>query len=171
MKHVMIDLETYGTSPGCVLRSLGAVEFCPDLGIGKEFYCNFQYEDQQTKGAFIHLDTKTWWEKQSQKAQDDLLIDQKPFYSAIKEFCAFFKGTYVWSQGSTFDISILEHSMSLFHIKPPWKFWDIRDTRTAYHMAKFDTRSIKRQGTYHNALDDAKHQASCVIESYRKLKS
>lgn len=32
MKHIMLDLETWGTEPGCDIRSIGACVFYPDSG-------------------------------------------------------------------------------------------------------------------------------------------
>jgi len=173
MDHVMLDLETFGTKAGCVLRSIGAVFFDPTHGVyGEEFYTNYTYEDQVAAGAHIDPDTEIWWSKQSKAAQDALTVDQKPFEQTTMEFIKFFKqfkGKYVWSQGSNFDCVLIEHSMELFGIKVPWRFFNTRDTRTVYQMSGFATKSIFRRGEYHNALDDAKHQARCVIESYRRI--
>ena len=36
-QDVMVDLETWGTKPGCAIISIGAVSFGPD-GLGEEFY-------------------------------------------------------------------------------------------------------------------------------------
>ena len=173
MQHVMIDLETYGTEAGCVLRSIGAVFFDPNHGtFGDEFYRNFTHEDQISRGAFIDPETQKWWDKQSSSAQEILWIDQKPFYQSMLEFDQFFKrfkGKFVWSQGSNFDGVLLEHSLKMFDLKVPWRFFNSRDTRTAYQMSGLDTKSIFRKGTYHNALDDAKHQARCVIAAYERI--
>jgi hypothetical protein len=171
----MLDLETYGTKPGCVLRSIGAVLFDPNTDhIGAEFYVNLTEDDQLLAGAHKDPDTIAWWERQSQESKDQLLTDQKPFALAANQFLSFMKfnrGKFVWSQGSNFDVVLLEHSLGFFNVKTPWLFYNTRDTRTAYQMAGFDTKSIFRQGTYHNALDDAKHQARCVQASYRMFKS
>lgn len=41
MNNVMLDLETFGTQPGSVIRSIGAVVFDPFSDkLGKEFYVN-----------------------------------------------------------------------------------------------------------------------------------
>lgn len=174
MNHVMIDLETYGTKAGCVLRSIGAVFFNPEDGtFGEEFYANFTYEDQISRGAYIDPDTKIWWNSQSHFAQEQLLIDQTETFIVLSRFTTFFKngkGKFVWSQGSNFDGVLLEHTLGLFEIKVPWRFYNTRDTRTAYQMSGLNTKIIPRQGTYHNALDDAKHQVHCVIESYKVIK-
>lgn len=173
MQHLMIDLETFGTRPGCVLRSVGAVLFDPRTDrVGSEFYANLTEEDQLELGAHKDPDTVAWWERQSPESQAQLLVDQRPFSSAADELIRFIRGNrvkFVWSQGANFDVVLLEHSLSLFGMKAPWMFYNARDTRTAYQMADFDTKTIRRQGTYHNALDDAKHQVRCVQESFRRI--
>jgi hypothetical protein len=37
-------------------------------------------------------------------------------------------------------------------------------------MAEFNPRTVRRMGTYHNALDDAKHQVECVYRAHAKNK-
>ena len=91
---------------------------------------------------------------------------------AAEEFCVFFKknqGMFVWSQGSNFDEPIMCGVFDALGMKPPWKFYDTRDTRTAYGLASFDTRKIRRAGTHHDALSDSEHQARCVQASLKKL--
>lgn len=76
---------------------------------------------------------------------------------------------FVWSQGANFDEVLLSCAMRAVKVVPPWKFSDARDTRTAYDIAGFNSYAVKRAGTYHNALDDAKHQARCVQGAYAKI--
>ncbi len=78
------------------------------------------------------------------------------------------KAVFVWGQGANFDPVLWEASLHLLGMRPPWKFWDVRCTRTAYDMGGFSPFSVKRVGTYHNALDDAKHQVTCVQRAYAK---
>ena len=174
MQHVMLDLETFGTRPGCVLRSIGMVMFDPEGDtLGAEFYMNLTEDDQLAAGCHKDPDTVAWWDRQSSQSQSQLLVDQKPFLHVAPLITSFIKGNrgkFVWSQGSNFDIVLLEHSMQVFGHKAPWLFYNTRDTRTAYNMSKFDTKSLRREGTYHNALDDAKHQARCVQASYRNIR-
>ena len=43
MTHIMVDLETWGTAPGCDIRSIGAVVFDPVAGtLGATFYVNVE---------------------------------------------------------------------------------------------------------------------------------
>lgn len=94
MTHIMLDLETWGTRPGCDIRSIGATVFDPVTGtVGVDpytdifylptsnpiqgryggpketvdsIYCNGVYRNYD-----LHRDPKTvdWWNNQSPEAQ------------------------------------------------------------------------------------------------------
>jgi hypothetical protein len=177
--HVMVDLETWGTAPGCAIRSIGAVEFCPVTGkLGDEFYATITDASCTEAGLKRESGTAAWWAKpENAKANKQLLDDQMPLRDALTRFKRFWgdcEGDFFWSQGANFDEPILGWAMRAVAIRPPWKFAHARDTRTAYHMGmsfgkNYDPYSIKRAGTYHNALDDAKHQARCVHLSVNSM--
>ena len=172
MKHCMLDLETFGTDAGCVIRSIGAVVFDPRLGIAEEFYQNLTEEDQVILGAVKDPKTVSWWAKQSKESQEIFAVDPVRLEVAALRFSDFWKRNslkYLWSQGSNFDGILLEWSMKLVDKKAPWMFYNTRDTRTAYDMAGFNPKTMPRQGVYHNALDDAKHQCRCVYRSYQMI--
>jgi hypothetical protein len=175
MNNVMLDLETWGTSPGAAIRSIGAVMFDPISGeMGADFYTNVDDASCLKAGLMMDGSTVDWWSKQSQQARDSLLTDQVSIKDALLSFNKWVRdnrGMFVWSQGANFDEPIITAAMRAVNVPVPWKFWDVRDTRTAYDMARFSARSVKRTGTYHNALDDAHHQARCVILAYGKLYS
>jgi hypothetical protein len=51
----------------------------------------------------------------------------------------------------------------------PWKFWGIRDIPTIVEAAAemgFDKRSVQLEGTAHNPLDEAVHQARVIAHSW-----
>jgi len=169
--HVMLDLETWGTAAGSAIRSIGAVVFCPETGkLGNEFYTNVSDESCLALGMVKDSGTvKFWAEPKNAKANAQLAIDPLPIEEAVRRFSQFYitaGGDFVWSQGGNFDEPLLGYAYRLLGLGAPWKFWASRDTRTAYHYGKrtgrFNEFAIKRAGTYHNALDDAKHQAMCV---------
>ena len=169
----MLDLETFGTEAGCVIRSIGAIVFDPWKGIGEEFYRNITEEDQVILGAVKDPQTVAWWAKQSKESQEIFAVDQVRLEIAVTDFNKFWRRNglkYLWSQGSNFDGVLWEWSTKLVDHTVPWKFYDTRDTRTAYDVAGYDPRSMKRKGVYHNALDDAKHQCRCVYRSYQTIK-
>lgn len=107
---------------------------------------------------------------QAKAAQDALLTDPQPLTDALLQFTGWFttfKGQRVWSQGGNFDEPLLSACYHAVGMKAPWKFWDSRDTRTVYDLNGFNDKTLKRAGTYHNALDDAKHQIACVAAAIR----
>lgn len=62
MSHVMLDLETLGRGPGCVILSIGAVTFNPfGEGYKHEFTCNIEPEISKQLGFTVDPDTVAWW--------------------------------------------------------------------------------------------------------------
>jgi len=161
--HVMMDLETYGTRPGSVIRSIGAVAF--EYGLGREFYLNIELASCLRAGLKVDDDTVNWW-KRFPEAEKLLNTDPVELMTAAEAFHQFFNSVgaiYIWSHGSSFDIVLWEEACRKIGVKVPWKYSSLRDTRTWYAAHKFKTSDIPFTGTPHHALDDAKHQAICVI--------
>lgn len=173
MNNTMLDLETWGIVPGCAIRSIGAVMFDPiSGGIGKEFYMNIDEATCTGVGLTKSEDTIKYWAEQRPEAQSVLLPDQFPLEEVLDCFVQWFQrsqGIFVWSQGANFDEPIIQAAMRACAIEAPWKFWNVRDTRTAYEMARFNHFKVKRNGIAHYALDDAKHQVKCLQASYANL--
>jgi hypothetical protein len=176
MLNVMLDLETFGTRPGCVLRSIGAVAFDPmGAGLGAEFYRNIGYVSCLEAGLVVDAVTKEWWSRQSREAEAALAIDPKPLADVTRDFHQWFlweaKAEQIWSHGANFDEPLWLAAAHSVGIDAPWKFWNVRCTRTLFEIARFDARSVAREGTHHNALDDAKHQARCVQLAMQRIKA
>lgn len=170
MNHCMLDLETFGTKPGSVLRSIGAVAFNLKGEIGSEFYRNIDKASCVKVGLTTDPATEKWWSQQSPEAQASLQEDPRPLDEVVDAFHGWWRAnklTKVWAQGANFDPPMWEAAAVARGTVAPWKFYNVRDTRTAYDIGQFDPFPLKREGTYHNALDDAKHQVRCVAMSVR----
>lgn len=173
-RHVMMDLETWGTRSGSALRSVGAVVFDPkETGVDAEtFYANIDRQSCSDMGLTEDASTVAWWDRQSAEAEATLAVDQRPLREVVRDFNRWFRATgcaHVWSHGASFDVVLWEWACLACDEKEPWKFWDVRDTRTLYHLAGVDLKSVPRDGVHHNALDDAVHQARCVQLAYQTL--
>lgn len=175
----MLDLETYGTAPGCAIRSIGAVVFSlgqEDAQGERTFYANISARSCLWARLHIEQGTDEWWEQQSAEAQASLKVDQRPLAAVARDFDAWCAGCgsapnlRLWCQGANFDAVLWEAASRAVGLPVPWKFYNVRDTRTLYELADFDPRSLPRAGTYHNALDDARHQAACCRAAWAKLK-
>lgn len=171
MVDIMVDLETWGTTPGSDLRSIGAVVFNPEAGtLGAEFYINVTGGD----GFGLTRDPSTveWWSQQSDEAQSVLEQDVYHIKAALARLADWWdaqKGVRFWANGSHFDFVLLEAAFRAIGINPPWTYRAPRDCKTIWDAA--GGIDLPFEGTPHNALDDAKHQARCVIEAYRRIRS
>ena len=171
MKHLMLDLETWGNRPGCVVRSIGAICFdAHSIDIGTGFYANMK----DPISPFFHKDKDTieWWEKQGEAAKkllEDNQFDPLVTVKSFNNFCIKNGVKYVWSHGAGFDVPIWQYYIDKFELKTPWKFWDVRDTRTIYDIAgvksEFEKGMVK-----HYAFDDALAQARAVQKAYYKIR-
>lgn len=172
--HVMLDLETWGTRPGSALRSIGAVAFHPEREtIGRTFYSNIDKDSCLTAGLTIDADTVAWWARQSKESIAALEDNPRPLGDVVTYFHDWFTsvgGKFVWCHGGNFDEPLWTAACRAVTQSVPWKFWNARCTRTLYAVADFDAKSIPRSGTYHNAIDDAVHQARCVQQAMAKLR-
>ena len=60
---VMLDLETLGTRPDCVILTLGAIKFDPfsEKEPGPGIHFRLDIEDQLAKGRTVDDSTIEWW--------------------------------------------------------------------------------------------------------------
>lgn len=175
MRDVMIDLETRGTGPGCAIVSIGAVAFDPAGGsLGAEFYTVVSAASCRDHALREEAGTMKWWGEQSPEARAvlaqseaadaphlevalarlaDFMIDQAPA-SKLRP----------WGNGSDFDNAILAYLYRVAGAPLPWFFWNSRCFRTLKSLGTVP--EPPREGTHHNALDDARHQARWACALY-----
>ena len=169
-KHCMIDMETLGTSPDCIILTIGAVHFDPFSNtIIDELYLKVNLEDQEKLGRTIDPGTLDWWSKQHPEILEEALSDggRISLNDAVDQLHKFLWGCKrFWSHGSVFDLMILENLYRQIKKPLPWDFWDLRDTRTVFDLGHDPEMP---QNSKHNALQDAIRQAIGVQNVYRKL--
>ena len=169
-KHLMVDLETLATTPNAAILSLGAVTFDPNSNkIYDELYYKVELESFDGLDSFIDDTTIEWWSKQDPAAQEEAFDpnDRIDIRKVMDEFYKFCLGSSkFWSHGSTFDIIILEHYFRQIGKPYPWKFWEVRDTRTLFDLGMDPEMP---QANKHHALEDARRQAIGVQNMFRKL--
>jgi len=169
---VMLDLETLGTRPECVILTLGAVKFDPfsmkEPGPG--LYVRPNVDEQIAKGREVQEDTMLWWMDQSEDVREEALGEEGRISveQMYKELNRFLVGVNtIWCQGPVFDIAILENLYRQYGWPTPWQFWQISDSRTVFKMHG-DPR-VKGKVGLHNALEDCVSQATAVQQVYKKL--
>ena len=177
MKDLMIDLETMGTKPGCVVLSIGACFF--DVVTGKitdTFYIVLDSEQQKNQGRTVDPSTMKWWSMQSNAAKKVFTDPKENVCMALSKFINFIykHGTiskiHPWGNGSTFDISILENLFQMYGIKVPWLFYNVMDVRTFVSFQAKGIKVPKLEGVNHHALDDAINQAKHVMKYCKPVK-
>ncbi|HEI8760816.1 exonuclease [Klebsiella oxytoca] len=181
--HVMVDLETMGKKNNAPIVAIGAVVFDPvTCSIGESFYKVVCLESSVNWGAVIDPSTVIWWLKQSSEARSAIVNDDAiPLQDALLQFREFVsdnvaggsKKAQVWGNGASFDNSILRSSYDCIAEDYPWEYWNDRDVRTMVELGQaisFDPKTtIPFEGSRHNALADAIHQARYVSAIWQRI--
>jgi hypothetical protein len=172
MLDVMLDLETLATSPDSTILTCGAVKFDPfsNKEPSDPFYVKISVDDQTAMGRSINPDTVEWWSKQSQESQDEAFGDEgriSPDEFTIQLNKYLVGVGNVWAQGTMFDIVILENLYRMLGKPLPWRYSQIRDSRTLFDLG--DDSIKKNNASAHNALADSYFQAQSVQSIYKQL--
>lgn len=176
---ISIDLETLSNKFNSPILSIGAAKFDRLTGkVGPTFYVEIDPDDAIRYGL-VSASTLAWWIKQDAKARrvfepSNKKVQLKMGLQMLGDFVrAQGAGAKPWGNGSSFDITILEHAYEVAGqgLEPQWKFWDIRDMRTIIDVAEsmgfVKARLI--EGIAHNALDDAVHQAKEIARAFAHI--
>ena len=171
--HAMIDLETLGTKPDCVILTLGAIKFDPFTNEEPHsgLYQKLDIDEQDKLKRTQDESTIEWWGKQTQSVQEEAFSEEGRISldQMTKEINKFLVGVdVVWAQGPAFDIVILENLYQQLGLPIPWNFWQIRDSRTLFSLlSKAPGKAIQQEA--HNALADCYYQALSVQTAYKEL--
>lgn len=165
-RAIMIDLETLGSVPGCGICSIGAAACTADGFVTERLYLIVSRFSCRDYGLFEQQSTLDWWTRQPEEARQVLLAAEDPDGSmplpdALDELNRFVRRhgpiVEVFGNGSDFDNAILAAAAHAAHVELAWPFWQNRCYRTL--KARAPQVAIRREGTHHNALDDACSQA------------
>lgn len=181
----MIDVETLGTDPDCVVLSVGIVFFNINEEDNYEtlddpkrsVYFALNPQEQIDMGRSVTFQTIDWWQEQDVMARkvfkeclklDKADADNSDILRRIMHTLGECKDICLWGNGSGFDNPIWNSLLKTYQIKNPFKFWNDNDLRTAKRIAGNPKLQITR-GVYHNALDDAKYQVLALQEYLRRI--
>jgi exodeoxyribonuclease VIII len=179
---ISIDLETLGKRPGAPIVAIGLAGFCRKTGASFELsYSTIDLQSAITHSTGVDPSTLEWWLKQEPAAIEQTFNDttyRTNLFAALGEVDVVFarlNNAKPWGNGATFDISILEATFALVGNDAPWAHWDVRDVRTIVDLGKmligFDPKkAMPFEGTKHNALADAVHQAKYTVAIIQELK-
>lgn len=208
MKHIMVDLETFGTKPYSTILSIGATYFDPTKqgreALKSNFYVTIDPIASAKAGFRSDMNTICWWMLPAQRAAWDEWMSVAHFepQAALFGFGQWLGSLFdlsqdphahddvkvgdrqtfetadhvaIWGNGATFDNTLLRQAYELLGMEVPWKHWNDKCFRTLKNSAMFtgpkhedplNQRPITAkslvppfEGTKHNALADAQHQA------------
>ena len=174
-RHVMIDIECLGTGDMPVVLSIGIMKFDPwadfrDRHIDQlqSMYLKPTFESCQDIGCTIDEDTLDWWAQQDPKVLDEAFSEDNrmSIRKAIRVMHRYCLGaTHFWGHGAQFDYGILEHIAAKLERGVPWRFYQVRDSRTLFDLADPE----RPDDLKHHALYDCYSQIIGVQNVYRKL--
>lgn len=153
-EQVMLDLETFGNGSNAMIVAIGACDF----ELNHKFYTVI---DPTKSTGDIDASTVVWWLSQNEAARSALTVAREALHPALAKLAAWLQNrgrdVCVWGNGATFDNVILANAYKRHDMPVPWKFWNDRCFRTLKAMHP-QVQPPVREGTHHNALDDAVFQ-------------
>lgn len=157
--HIMLDIESLGVRPGAVILSVAFVRFSDEAHVT----LNLSLQDQEALGMLRDTATEAWWAEQErtapgawEKATSNPFSLQValPYISSWLQWAAPAGDALIWCHGATFDAPLLEELFRRANAPCPWKFWQVRDTRTLYDLALVNPKDFAVPPP-HVALNDA----------------
>jgi len=176
----MIDIETMAVSSNAAILTIGAIKFNrngnnSDITKMDRFYSRVDMKSCVDVGLKVDPTTIKWWSTQPKEISKEIYTTEDRFsiQTALESFSEWYGNTktttHVWGHGSHFDIPIMESAYKACGLKPPWGFWQVRDTRTLYEAV-----SVERPNMYknmkHHAMYDAFRQIVAVQNAFKKLR-
>jgi hypothetical protein len=161
--HIMLDLETLGTKPGCVILSIGAVAFDTKV-LRAVFSRNISLRNSMENGFTIAPATLEWWTQQDPEAIKAWTLNGMSLIDTLNDFASWlgqFDIEGMWGKGSDFDNAILGEAYDRMIGERPWPFWTNRCFRTIAALYKLP--KVEPEGTKHVAVNDAVAQARQLL--------
>lgn len=166
---LMIDIEGLDTSPNATILTIAAQEFNPlsrDT-LGRSYYARVDLESQADRS--IDQGTIDWWATQPSIVKNEAFSEQDRL--SLREslnglYKLMWQAKRIWAQGPTYDCTILEHAYKSLGILLPWKYFNVRDSRTLFGL----TPQLESYPATHHALEDCRRQIKLLWDALEYLK-
>lgn len=169
--HLMLDLETGGTHPGCAIFAIGACAFNPLTSElpPETFYIEISHQSCMELGLRFERETMCWWKGQAPNGETHIQTALGALLHWINNLPAKLNEhiTAHWANSPSFDYAILKHVLNMYHYTWPFAYWQERDVRTLKTIA-FPNNNYHLNNS-HNALNDAINQCLLVQHAYQTL--
>jgi hypothetical protein len=176
MSEIMIDIETLSTKPNALILTIGAIKFnrnddLKNIEDLETFYVRIDQNSCKKLNMDISKETLNWWLLQPEKYKYEALLnkDRINIDEGLKKLSNFLKNSnYVWSHSPNFDCVILENAYRTCNLEIPWKFYNLRDTRTVYDLGNVSLKTLAENK--HHALYDCYNQIFVLKKAFKNLK-
>lgn len=181
LKHVMIDCETLGLTPGSIVRTVSLVEFEPMTGkTGRQQTWTINLQDSIKAGFRIEAGTLKWWMMKSEEARKAFVAtpeEETSLVSFVGEFVEWFKQyngkVVLWNLQVDFDTALISPYLAYYYMyimrndsyELPWNRKlrvDVRPFMEIYRALHTDIK------TPHTSIDDCMLQIEAVAEVFKK---
>lgn len=186
--HIMIDIETMGVGVDASILSIGAIRFNPFTMLTDTrdtthtisnsnptyFYERATLKSNLAVGRVVDAQTlETFWMENLdafKEATSKPRVGIKEMLNDLRHWYNMCEGNEpVWANGSTFDLTILNHAYeTVLGSRPPWRYKDELDLRTMY---RFMSQSWSRTNNpeKHNPVWDSWAQAMDLARIFRDI--
>lgn len=157
---LMVDIETLGTKPGCVVLSAAGVWFDRQLSYTYvAFNDTYAVQDMLARDLTVDERTAKWWFEQPNFMQmvKRMALTVEVGHSRTFIQSALKRAARIWSCGPDFDPPILSHALDL-----DWPFWKNRDVRTMRDMLIYEPGNEAS----HDPLEDCYRQITVVRDAW-----
>lgn len=161
---IMIDIETLSTKVNSVVVSVAAIrfnmknKFSENVHDYDTFYMRVDPKSCRQYGCVIDSDTMKWWKQQPLESQQEVFDLNnrhhiKHVLSKLIDWVGNDTSIRVFANSPHFDISILDYLYSKCKMKSPWKYWNVRCTRTIYELGGVNLNKISNRYKHHSLYD------------------
>ncbi len=176
--NVTFDTETLGKNSKAPIVQIAAVAFDNQ---GRVLDSMVAACDINTipKGLIIDKSTLKWWFGQmaDNPKLAPVMSGHLPHKEMMNKFRVWVKemeeiakehkeSVFYWSHAS-FDPAIVKSNLAVHNLPDPIFYRNHMDIRTLNTLAGEIT--LKREGNFHNALDDCKHQAKYIAQGFKQI--
>lgn len=167
-RNVMVDIETAGKRPGCIILAIAACTFDKQ----KIFKNTIDIKVSRAAGFTEDRDTMAWWNKQNPQLRELMFSGTTPTLIALNDFSDWLKrihekDIFVWSKGSNFDFPIIEAAYDKYDLAAPWHYRNVRDLRTLTSLVPHV--QFVRPAIAHDPLEDCYAQVDHAVKVLQVL--
>ena len=179
ISNVMMDIETFGLTPGNVVRTVSVAEFAPKTGkVYRKKTWTISLQDSLNAGFTIEADTLKWWLLQSETARKELVSspeEESSLSEFVSDFIYWFSpysgNVNLWALQVDFDTSMLRCYLAYYYhrifrkekVPIPWDRKRLIDVRP-YIISYADS-----EVAIHTSMGDCLCQIKAVADYYTKM--